>query len=137
MYNLFSSQKDELNTQWFECPFENYGLGTKRSFLVYHFSISINTNLPILQKDLVDVKPIDFCIHAENLQLEEWKKHQELLGLPYITLKEWAKETHCRKVITNLKHPAFIDSQGMNRAKMDIEMMPCYKPQKPTDIIDM
>jgi len=137
MYNLFSLQKDKLNAQWSECPFENYGFGSELSFLVYHFSVDINTDLPTIHKDLLDVKPIDFCIHAENLQLEEWKRHQRSLGLPYVTLKEWPKKHNSRKIITDLEHPAFIDPQGICRAKADIEMMPRYKPKKPSDIIDI
>ncbi len=134
----FSSEKnDGLDTSWFNDPFENYSFGPKMSFLVYRFSIGINTDLPTVHAKLQDIKPIDFCIHTENLQLEEWKRYQQALNLSYVMLKEWPQKSNVRKIITDLEYPSFIDPNGVNRVRPDLQWMPMYKPKKAIKIIDI
>lgn len=70
----------------------------------------------------IDLKPIDFIVHAENLFVKYWKEHQVKNKLPYVVLHEWpgAESTsYWDRVTPNPKpFPDFIDYQGKKRSQM-------------------
>ncbi len=131
MNKLLYFPEDELSLN---APFDNYGFDGIESFLVYRFPIENQINLPGVKNSVLEeVKPIDFCIHAENLQREEWKRHQRSLGLPYLALKEWPRTSLNRKIITELDHPRFIDPNGIKRATTDSMFFSSFYPEKTPD----
>lgn len=135
MYGMFHLPDDYLLSH----PFDNYGFEGEQSFLVYRFPIAAaKSNLPGAKGSVIlEVKPIDFCVHAENLQLEAWKKHQASLGLLYLTLREWPKTSAIRKIITELDYPRFIDPEGVMRARWDPMFSNSFRPEEAPEIIDV
>jgi len=67
----------------------------------------------------VDLEPIDFIVHAENLFVKYWKEHQSESGLPYVALHKWPSiesTSYWDRVALNPKQfPDFIDWQGKKK----------------------
>lgn len=119
-------------------PFDNYGFWGTESFLVYRVSIRVEDNLPGAKHSIIEeVKPIDLCVHSENLHRDGWKRHQDSLGLPFLTLKEWPQRNQVRKIITKLDYPRFIDPFGIKRAKVDMMFFCSYRPDEGPETIDI
>lgn len=132
---LFNSSGLLINS-----PFiDHYGLVGIQPFLVYRFPIEKDTNhLPgVAGSVLEEIKPIDFCIHAENLYKKAWENYQKLLGLPFLMLKEWPETLVVRRTISELDYPRFIDSEGAKRAKWDTMLCQSYNPGKIPEVVDV
>ena len=122
-------------------PFDHYGFNGTQSFLVYRLwkKSGDNDKLSVKNSNVDDLRPIDFCIHAENLYREDWKKHQRFIGLDYLVFKEWPQTCSERKIITELDYPRFIDPKGKKRAKWDSMFASGFQPDVTLDgdIIDI
>jgi hypothetical protein len=132
IYSLFCPDDNDSMSH----PFDNYGFDGVQEFLVYRFPIEFKAaNLPGVKDSIIsEIKPIDFCIHAENLQREKWEKHQSASGLKYLTLKTWPSKSYQRKTVTNLDYPRFIDPHGRKRAKWDPMFPVSYRPKDASDV---
>lgn len=114
-------------------PFCNYGFGGQQAFLVHRirvedFSENPDGDYPVALNTL-QLKPIDVCVHAENLRREAWERHQRDLDLPYLRLFAWDDDPNAeRKIITHQEYPEFIDPNGEERAKRHKMFEASYKP---------
>ena len=65
-------------------------------------------------------KMINFIIHAENLLVESWKRHQEEAGKVFVALCEWPsveiEAVVNRPWFWGIEYPDFIDWKGKERA---------------------
>jgi len=120
-YQHVASSIEKYDRFNIETPFEPYFHEDEYFLTTRYISHEIGCPSQVgSNKKPCDCRPIDLIIHAENLYVNSWKRHQEALNYPYLCLHEWPKasEETKRPILTDLPQPEFIDPSGEKRVKI-------------------